>query len=144
MDVSIREGSDAEYASQLTQSNMGEYYKDRKYVWDPYLFEESWKAFSNCDVLLENSRVGIIRFSYDESSTYIRDLQIEPPHQRKGIGRKCLDLAVNHAAIRRSKFLKLRVFPENPAVELYERYGFKTISNNGAIIEMELNLDAIT
>lgn len=142
----------ADYAARLTQTNMAPYYASRKLSWQPEMFAQSWLTYDNYEIYYDKRRVGVLRFSYLEDTTCIRDLQIEPAFHGKGIGTECLRFACRHAREKQHNWLALRVFSENPARNLYQRFGFRTqpmtpASSSGDravtpldLLEMRLNL----
>lgn len=140
MKIEIRKAESSKYASTLTQENMKEYYEKRNIQWSSEQFNESWNAFENLEVYSGCERVGVLRFSFAHSNCYIRDLQIEPKQQGRGIGKYCLSYAITFAKERSDKFIKLRVFSENPAIRMYSRYGFKKLSETNGLLEMGLSL----
>ncbi len=144
MDIQFKRASELKYAESLTQANMASYYLTRNIVWDSNLFINNWALLDNFEIFVDNHRVGIVRFSYNESTTFLRDLQLSPEFHGKGIGAKSLDMIINHARQHQSKKLLLRVFSENPAIKLYKEKGFtQTVEVNG-LIEMEFTLSSNT
>ncbi|HFQ5259304.1 TPA: GNAT family N-acetyltransferase [Vibrio vulnificus] len=144
MEVQLKVGSDPLFAESLTKENMASYYLTRGIIWDHNQFLNSWKELENYEINLDQARVGILRFSYSGETTFLRDFQLLPEFQGRGIGAKCLDLAVGHALSRQSTKLVLRVFSENPAINLYESKGFVRISEVKGLVEMELPLSSNT
>lgn len=142
MDIKLVKGSTPLFAESLTKTNMANYYQARGIVWDHSQYLRCWEEFDNYEVHIESTCIGIVRFSYSESTTFLRDLQLMPEFQGKGIGTKCLALIIDHALNQTSAKLMLRVFSENPAIELYERKGFTKISDVKGVVEMELPLDS--
>lgn len=123
---------------------MAKYYQTRNIVWDGDRFVSRWDELDNFEVHIGDNRVGVVRFSYNESTTFLRDIQLGAEFQGKGIGSKCLDLIVLHARQRKSAQLVLLVFSENPAIKLYKAKGFSQTSDDNGLIEMELTLGSIT
>ncbi|MFW1290454.1 GNAT family N-acetyltransferase [Vibrio parahaemolyticus] len=144
MEVQLEIGSDPLFAESLTKTNMASYYQDREISWDRNQFLSSWEELDNYEVLLNRARVGVLRFSYSGDTTYLRDFQLLPEFQGRGIGSKCLDLVIRHAFNRQSTLLVLRVFNENPAIKLYESKGFVRTSEVKGLVEMELPLSSNT
>ncbi|MCK0714798.1 GNAT family N-acetyltransferase [Chromohalobacter sarecensis] len=66
----------------------------------------------------------MLRLSHDDAAYYIRDLQVEPSWQRQGVGAQAIDHTFKLAQKAGFQLLRLRVFCENPAVNLYKRMGF--------------------
>lgn len=144
MEVKLKSGSDSLFAESLTKTNMAIYYQTRGIIWDHNQFVSSWTQLDNYEVHLEQTRVGIVRFSYSGDATFLRDFQILPEFQGRGIGSKCLDLVVRYALDRQSTRLVLRVFSENPAINLYESKGFVRTSEANGLVEMEFPLNSNT
>ena len=111
------------YAKKLVISNMTGYYQERGIEWDQDLFEKSWASLSNFEIYSKDSRVGVVRISTDEQALYIRDLQIEEELQGRGIGTATIEWVLQFARDKGFEKLKLRVFENNPAVELYKKLG---------------------
>ncbi|RZP95714.1 GNAT family N-acetyltransferase [Vibrio vulnificus] len=107
-------------------------------------FLNSWKELESYEIHLDQARVGVLRFSYSGETTFLRDFQLLPEFQGRGIGAKCLDLVVGHALSRQSTKLVLRVFSENPAINLHESKGFVRTSEVKGLVEMELPLSSNT
>lgn len=144
MEVQLKVGSDSLFAESLTKSNMAVYYQARGIIWDHNQFLSSWEDLDNYEVHFDQTRVGVLRFSYSGDATFLRDFQILPEFQGRGIGDNCLELVVRHALERQSTKLVLRVFSENPAINLYESKGFLRASEVKGLVEMELPLSSNT
>ncbi|GLQ76466.1 GNAT family N-acetyltransferase [Vibrio penaeicida] len=138
MSVEFSPTEDASFAEKLTQTNMARYYEKRGIEWNHEMFTQSWDTFENFDIYQSGKRVGVIRFTYETDTTYLRDFQIEAEYQGKGIGAQSLTLAIEHAKHRGSSYLRLRVFSENPAISLYQKLGFVVISEENELMTMEL------
>ncbi len=144
MEVQLKIGSDPLFAESLTKTNMASYYLSRGIIWDHNQFLNSWEELENYETHLDQTRVGVLRFSYRGETTFLRDFQLLPEFQGKGVGTKCLDLVVGHALSRQSTKLVLRVFSENPAISLYESKGFVRTSEVKGLVEMETLLSSNT
>ncbi|KOE06993.1 GCN5 family acetyltransferase [Vibrio parahaemolyticus] len=144
MEVQLKIGRDPLFAESLTKTNMASYYLTREIIWDHNQFLDSWEELENYEIYLDQARVGVLRFSYSGETTFLRDFQLLPEFQGRGIGAKCLDLVVGHALSRQSIKLVLRVFSENPAINLYESKGFVRTSEVKGLVEMEVPLSSNT
>ncbi|HAS6163874.1 MULTISPECIES: GNAT family N-acetyltransferase [Vibrio] len=144
MEVQLKIGSDPLFAESLTKTNMASYYLSRGIIWDHNQFLNSWEELENYEIHLDQTRVGVLRFSYSGETTFLRDFQLLPEFQGNGVGTKCLDLVVRHALSRQSTKIVLRVFSENPAINLYESKGFVRTSEVKGLVEMEVPLSSNT
>ncbi|MCG9582761.1 GNAT family N-acetyltransferase [Vibrio tubiashii] len=141
MQLVFNPASDARYAESLTLENMSAYYQSRGIEWDHQRFLESWEELDNFEICVDEERVGLVRFSYDQGeTTYLRDFQLEPQFQGRGYGSKSISLIKQHARERASSIIILRVFIENPAVQLYQAHGFSKSSENNGLMEMVCRL----
>ncbi len=58
-------------------------------------------------------------------------IALEPPFQRKGYGRPMMQAALEAARIAGYAQVSLTVHPENPAIAMYERCGFRKAGLRG-------------
>ena len=137
---SFRQAKNKSFVEQLTLRNMEPYYKELGIRWDHALFDENWKAFENYEITIYERAIGTLRLSHDSSAYYIRDLQIVPNWQRKGLGAQAINFAIAVAQKAGFQSLRLRVFSTNPAVALYERLGFRICKTEGGMHYMEREL----
>ncbi|HUH89927.1 MAG TPA: GNAT family N-acetyltransferase [Lysobacter sp.] len=142
MDVSLRPATQEEFAfcESLSRRNMGGYLAARKILWDPDRFLASWAAFENLMIVADSRVVGLLRLAPEQDALGLRDLQIIPEYQGRGIGNWAVRQAQSIAASRGFRRLRLRVYTENPAGALYARAGFKVESVVDGTIHMACDL----
>jgi len=103
-------------------------------VWDDAFqdrqFEEKWAVQNYQIVELSGQRVGAIWISEESDHLWLREIQISPPHQNQGIGKKLLMKMMGEAKTSGVP-IRLRVLTENRAKALYVRLGFKEIGMHG-------------
>lgn len=140
MELSFRQAKNKGFVEQLTLRNMEPYYKELGICWNYALFDENWKEFENYEIAICERAVGTLRLSHDSCAYYIRDLQIAPNWQHKGVGSQAINFAIAVAQEAGFQLLRLCVFSANPAVALYERLGFRICKTEGGMHYMEREL----
>ncbi|WP_280564348.1 GNAT family N-acetyltransferase [Chromohalobacter sp. 48-RD10] len=133
----FRQANDKYFVEQLTRRNMETYYKKLGIRWDKKAFDKNWCEFESYEIVINDCQVGVLRLSHDNAAYYIRDLQIKPSWQRQGVGVKAIDHTFELAQQAGFQLLRLRVFCENPAVNLYKRRGFRIYKTEGGTHYME-------
>jgi ribosomal protein S18 acetylase RimI-like enzyme len=123
--------SDIGYLLQLRKATMGEHLivaglnlSDQQHL------ERISEYFADSSIILMNKQpIGLIKLGVLADKLHIRQLQISPQFQGKGIGGKVLVLVKE-----KSKQLKLpltlNVLLANPAISLYLRHGFVVTGQN--------------
>lgn len=87
-------------------------------------------------ILRQSEPVGRLIFESREHEIRCIDLSLLPQHRNSGIGAQLIrDLQVE--ARRQKKVLRLQVIRFNRAITLFERLGFKRISETGTHFQME-------
>lgn len=122
--ITFRQAKDLTRAAELTLANMRSYYEEFSVHWDSAHIEKMCMELSNFEILSDSVPVGILRLSFDNEACHVRDLQVSPLHQNKGIGSRALAEAERLAKESNLRLLKLKVFKHSPAVQLYKRHGF--------------------
>lgn len=80
--------------------------------------------FSDSTIILLNEKpIGLIKIGHLEASLHIRQFQLLPSYQKRGIGSKVLN-AIKQKANRENKPITLFVLLANPAKNLYLKEGF--------------------
>jgi GNAT superfamily N-acetyltransferase len=90
-----------------------------------FVAEENNKIIGHCTIVICNIKNHI--FMKDMKNIIIEDFCIDKEHQKKGIGKKLFDEAVNYGRKIEANILELDVWEFNKnAVEFYEHLGMKT------------------
>lgn len=123
------------YCLALAHQNMNPYLLRRGESFD----DEKWLSLaphaeffllSENDDENENCNVGFASFRgvpECPSALHIGDIQIESQHRNRGAGQAALSGVESIARARGMTELTLNVFRDNPALRLYERFGFDAI-----------------
>lgn len=70
----------------------------------------------------------------------IIDISLLPSHQSMGIGRRLIQSIINKATVVR-KVVRIHVETNNPAMRLYQRFGFTILEEHGVYQLMEYSLE---
>lgn len=136
----IRPTNDKTFAEKLIRQNMSAYYKQLDMRWDTALFDKQWDELDSYALVINASRVGLLCINHDEIAYYIRELQIDQKWQRQGLGTAAIRYTEEIAQQSGIRLLRLRVFCINPAVELYERMGFRVRKTEDGTHYMERSI----
>lgn len=95
-----------------------------------YVYEEDGEILSAFALYTVNPAEEFIEWEDSKAKAlYIDRFGVNIDFQRKGIGCKMLDFAVEKAKEKNIGFLRLFVVDRNfPAIKLYEKYGFKRMN----------------
>ncbi len=106
----FRATNDRTFAETLIRRNMTAYYERLGWHWDTQLFAKQWGEMDSIELCVNTSRVGLLCLYRDDTAYDIRELQIDPPWQRRGLGTaaihyvedlaRLLDHALNDAHFR--------------------------------------------
>jgi ribosomal protein S18 acetylase RimI-like enzyme len=142
MELELRpaEENDLAFCESLNRGNMSRYLADRAIAWDPDRFLRSWADFENLIIQLDGQDIGLLRLTPEQQGLGLRDLQVLPAHQNRGIGSWAVRQATSIAASRGFQRLQLRVYEDNPAKRLYTRMGFQTELEAAGTVHMVYEL----
>ncbi|WP_440874011.1 GNAT family N-acetyltransferase [Thalassotalea sp. PLHSN55] len=86
--------------------------------------------YQDSNIILSNDQViGLLKLSVLKKSVHVRQIQILPEFQNRGIGAKVVEL-VKQRAEKLNLPVTLNVLLKNPAKHLYTRQGFKVVGQN--------------
>ncbi|PKH79383.1 GNAT family N-acetyltransferase [Pseudomonas sp. Choline-02u-1] len=131
---------DLAFARDLTCRNMLRYYIDHDLLWQDEAFDAGWQSRENWIVLQGETPIGFFSLSQDARALYIRELQIAQAWHGRGAGSWCIDQVIEMARQARRPALRLTVFENNPAQELYARKGLHRVGRDECFIRMQLDL----
>ncbi|NVC95376.1 GNAT family N-acetyltransferase [Vibrio natriegens] len=124
MNISFRPTADFSKSAAITYDNMRSYYEHYSVDWDQRQILEHIVNLESWDILFDGEVVGAIRLEYDDGHCYLRDLQVSPLFQNKGIGAAALAETSRLAIKSRAQRVRLKVFKISPAYPLYQRSSF--------------------
>lgn len=92
-------------------------------------------------VMSNGEEIGLLKVVKEGSLWDLVQIQLIPSKQDQGIGRKII-LEVLNQAFKNNAGVKLSVFKENPAKQLYAELGFQTYLETETTYEMQANTQA--
>jgi ribosomal protein S18 acetylase RimI-like enzyme len=123
-----------EYCLRLAHQNMSPYLERRGEQFNDVRWRELapqagfYLIVEDANSIREN--VGFVSVRGDPDcppALHIGDVQVEAAHQNRGAGSAALQWIEDRARSRGLTELTLNVFRDNPAIRLYERFGFQLI-----------------
>lgn len=129
---------DVPFLLQLRQKTMNEHLSLAGFQTDEnYHLARIHEAYKESLIIhLDDMKIGLIKLSKRPDKLHIRQLQILPEFQNKGVGGKVLSVV-----IQKSKDLilpiTLSVLLKNPAKKLYLKHGFKVVGENNLEYKMQ-------
>jgi N-acetylglutamate synthase-like GNAT family acetyltransferase len=123
--------SDLGYLMQLRKATMGEHLIAAGLnLSDQQHLERISEFFTDSSIITMNKKpIGLIKLGVLTDKLHIRQLQISPQFQGKGVGGKVLTL-VKEKAKKLHLPLTLNVLLANPVISLYLRNGFTVTGQN--------------
>jgi len=98
---------------------------------------ECWNQGNIFSVEVDGKRVGMIQLFEHADSLEVGEIQIQPSHQCQGIGTRLLRAAMDHAHAQGKKVSLSTGLQNRRAVKLYERLGFRHVSQCETHFHME-------
>lgn len=136
MKITFFQTTNLQRAAEFTFANMQEYYAKFAPDWNAEKVLEVTAELVNYDIQLDNQTVGVMRLQFEDNTCVLRDLQVIPSAQNKGIGSEAIKEAEKLALAAEVNSLTLRVFKISPAVSLYNKVGFVISSEDDRFYNM--------
>lgn len=112
------------------------YYEKYAPQWTVKKVLEVTETLDNYDIVYNDNVVGVMRLDFEQNHCILRDLQVLPVMQNKGIGKTLINKAKELAVEKGYASLTLRVFKISPAAKLYLRNGFLIQSEDDRFYSM--------
>jgi ribosomal protein S18 acetylase RimI-like enzyme len=119
--------ADFAYLEALTRTNMIGYYRRHGLEWHTGAFIASCRQSVNFIIESSGTAIGGLRISEEGDALHLRDLQIAAAYRAIGAGSHVLTQVHAYARERHRQCVRLYVFVDNPAVRLYERFGYRIV-----------------
>ena len=142
MTLELRQATseDLAFSRSLTCQNMLRYYIHHDLLWQDEAFDVAWSGRQNWLILRNDVPIGFFSLSRDRRALYIRELQLAEAFQGQGAGSWAIDQVIGMAHEQRCPALRLTVFENNPAKNLYERKGLRVQGEDECFLRMQLDI----
>jgi len=98
------------------------------------------ECFNDSQIILVNDKpIGLLKLATFSDRLHIRQFQITPKFQGKGIGSQVLKDVLKRA-VQKQLSISLNVLLKNPVKALYLRFGFVVVGENEFEYQMRYNL----
>ena len=134
--------TDVPFLLALRRVTMTEYLVNAGFeINDDYHLARINEAFQDSLLIkLDDENIGLIKLSKKNVRLHIRQLQILPQFQNKGIGGRVIDVVIKKAK-QLGLPVTLNVLLNNPAQKLYLAKGFQVIGETDIEYQMQYSLD---
>ncbi|NNG00389.1 MAG: GNAT family N-acetyltransferase [Desulfobacteraceae bacterium] len=121
---------------EITKASMIHFFNEYQLEWDD---EKRLKFMKQAETyrIYDKETLGYFQIRENSDILYLYDIQILPPYRKKGIGRKIVNYVINVARERHCDKINLAVFKSSPAINLYQKSGFKIFEETEAVYRME-------
>ncbi len=140
MDYIPANDSDKAYFRELNEECYRDVVTRQLGSWDSGLqslgFDAKWKEHRFSKIAFDDQIVGGVWVDELDDSRQLREIQIHPTYQRRGIGTKVVKYEIERSR-KMGKTLRLKVLLESQAVNLYKRLGFVVIDDTEVQYIME-------
>ncbi len=121
---------DYDWCYQISKQNMELYTQKHWNEWNPNFFTKNFKVQRSTIVEIEGKRVGFYEIECKKGLGLVHSIQIQDGFKGKGIGTKLMQIIEGNFKENKVNKSKLKVFIDNPALNLYERLGYKVIEGS--------------
>ncbi|NIE77952.1 GNAT family N-acetyltransferase [Pantoea sp. Ap-967] len=132
--------ADRDFARDLTRRAMLPYYRDFDLLWVEGAFDQAWGWREQWLIVQQGAVLGYCSLSQDRQALFIRELHLLPEHRGRGVGQQVLETLAGWAAQRHLPLLRLMVFRNNPARQLYRRSGFAEMGEDECFVRMQRSI----
>jgi len=102
-------------------------------------FRERWNEAEVRIIMRDGGAVGWLQTAAEDDSMFLKQLFVEAPLRRQGIGTEVMRRLIDEAAAAR-RAVTLGVVKTNPARRLYDRLGFCVTHDDGRKFYMRLDI----
>lgn len=139
MDFQLRPATlaDLGFARTLTRRAMLGYYCQHDLLWSDEGFDRAWSGRDSWLIYNADACWGFVSLSRDAKALYIRELHLLDAFRGQGAGGWVIEQMASKAVALGRGRLRLTVFKNNPARELYVRHGLRVVGEDDCFLQME-------
>ena len=129
MNIALRAARDADFAfAHKVYFETMRWIIERLFGWDEVREDKNFAQFFKLDgvriIAADEQDVGWIQEQVEEATINLGSFYVTPVMQRQGVGTQILQILLAHAS-NQAKAITLAVVKINPAVQFYEKQGFR-------------------
>ncbi|WP_159077937.1 N-acetyltransferase [Dickeya sp. Secpp 1600] len=140
-DLRLSTASKADYRwiEELSRANMMDYNRRYGLIWNGERYSTLLHSLDVLVICSHQHSAGFVsqQINSQDSFCLINDLQLYPQWQKKGMGTWVLEQIEGQAQQQGLKSLRICVFRDNPAKVLYQRHGFRPVSESMEILRLK-------
>ena len=125
------------FVYKLLKNNMLALFTKHWGGWDPKVFREAFKKENIKIVEHKNKRIAYYNLEFKDKFSYIHNVQVSTLMRGKGLGTFLMGLMEKETKKHRLKKIRLKVFKDNKAIELYLKLEYKKIKDDKSAIILE-------
>jgi ribosomal protein S18 acetylase RimI-like enzyme len=125
------------FVYNLLKRNMYPFFKKYWGGWNPKSFREGFNKKNIKIIRYKNKRIAYYDFKLEQNYSYINNIQVSGLMRGKGLGTFLLNLMEKESKKYNLNRIRLKVFKDNPAKNLYLRLGYKKIKNENFSLILE-------
>jgi ribosomal protein S18 acetylase RimI-like enzyme len=133
--------NDYDFTFNLLKENMLESFNKNWGGWNDKSFKDNYHKENIRIIEFKNRNEGYVDFKFKTDCGYINQIQLSEKIRGKGLGTNIMLLLEQETSNQGLSKIRLKVFNDNRAIKLYERLGYKTISQDDTSSIMEKDLD---
>lgn len=128
---------DFEFIFSLLKDNMLESFNRNWGSWNDKSFKENYHKEHIRIIEYQNVNIGYVDFKFKIDCGYLNSIQLSKKFQNRGIGTYIMKLLEEETLNKNLLRICLKVFKDNLAVKLYQKLGYKPISEDTSSFIME-------
>jgi ribosomal protein S18 acetylase RimI-like enzyme len=142
LEFNMRDCQDEDYSFvlNLLKENMLSSFIKHWGEWNPESFKKGFKKENIKIIEHKSAPVACYDIKFQESRSYINNIQVSKSLQGKGLGSFLMNLMEKETKEHNLDKIRLKVFKDTLALNLYIKLGYKQITDEGSSVILEKSL----